>query len=58
MTAASEYFDFQKMSKRVLGKTWRKLSKKDQEYMETLLLLQGRQLTADDLFTLRNLISA
>ncbi len=32
MTAASEHFDFQEMSKRVLGKTWRKLSKKDQEY--------------------------
>lgn len=36
MTAASEHFDFQEMIKRVLGKTWRKLSKDDREYFVKL----------------------
>ncbi len=36
MTAASEHFDFHEMSKRVLGKTWRKLSKDEQEYFTKL----------------------
>ncbi|MEA2115175.1 MAG: ABC transporter substrate-binding protein [Thermodesulfobacteriota bacterium] len=36
MTVASEHFDFHEMSKRVLGKTWRKLSKDEQEYFTRL----------------------
>lgn len=36
MGAASEHFDFHEMSKRVLGKTWRKLNKDDREYFVSL----------------------
>jgi phospholipid transport system substrate-binding protein len=36
MEIVSECFDFQEMSKRVLGKTWRELSKKDQKYFVSL----------------------
>jgi phospholipid transport system substrate-binding protein len=36
MASASEHFDFHEMSKRVLGKTWRMLSKEEQEYFVTL----------------------
>ena len=32
MASASEHFDFHEMSKRVLGKTWKTLSKEEQEY--------------------------
>jgi phospholipid transport system substrate-binding protein len=36
MASASEHFDFHEMSKRVLGKTWRTLSKDEQKYFVTL----------------------
>lgn len=36
MTFASEHFDFQEISKRVLGRTWRTLSKDEQKYFVTL----------------------
>jgi len=36
MEVVSECFDFHEMSKRVLGKTWRKLSKDDQEHFVSL----------------------
>jgi len=36
MKVVSECFDFHEMSKRVLGRTWRKLSKDDQAYFVSL----------------------
>lgn len=36
MAVATEYFDFQEMSKRVLGKTWKTLSKAEQQHFATL----------------------
>ena len=36
MTVAAEYFDFQEMSKRVLGKTWRTLTKEEQQHFTTV----------------------
>ena len=36
MTSASEHFDFREMSKRVLGRTWKTLSKEEQKYFVTL----------------------
>ena len=36
IASASEHFDFREMSKRVLGRTWKILSKDEQTYFVTL----------------------
>jgi phospholipid transport system substrate-binding protein len=47
MVVVAEHFDYQEMSKRVLGKTWRKLNANEQEYFASLFtrLLESTYLT-------------